>query len=96
MRKKVEITITFDDNDKGISSIEEGIKNVIAGHKPAIDKDVQVLKMQEMHNKQMIDSLIKMRINFPTDEPVKNGVISDMTLASMVSILNSIKNIMEE
>lgn len=31
-----------------------------------------------------------------TEEPAKNGVISDMILASTVSILNSIKNMEEK
>lgn len=92
MKKTVEITITFDDNDKGLLSVEEGIKNVIAGHKPAIDKDVQLTKQQELVNRMMVDSSIKLKVNFSNDEPAKNGLISDMTLASVVSILNSIKN----
>ncbi len=95
MKKKVEIIITFDDNDKGLSSVEEGIKNVIAGHKPAIDKDVQLTKQQELVNRMMVDSSIKLKVSFSNDEPAKNDLISDMTLASVVSILNSIKN-MEE
>lgn len=92
MKKKVEITITFDDNDKGLLSVEEGIKNVIAGHKPAIDKDVQLTKQQELVNRMMVDSSIKLKVSFSNDEPAKNDLISDMTLASVVSILNSIKN----
>lgn len=92
MKKKVEITITFDDNNKGLLSVEEGIKNVIAGHKPAIDKDVQLTKQQELVNRMMVDSSIKLKVNFSDVEPAKNDLISDMTLASVVSILNSIKN----
>lgn len=92
MKKKVEITISFDDNDKGLLSVEEGIKNVIAGHKPAIDKDIQLTKQQELVNRMMVDSSITLKVNFSNDEPAKNDLISDMTLASVVSILNSIKN----
>ena len=92
MKKTVEITITFDDNDKGLLSVEVGIKNVIAGHKPAIDKDVRLTKQQELVNRMMVDSSIKLKVSFSNDEPAKNDLISDMTLASVVSILNSIKN----
>lgn len=92
MKKKVEITISFDDNDKGLLSVEEGIKNVIADHKPAIDKDIQLTKQQELVNRMMVDSSITLKVNFSNDEPAKNDLISDMTLASVVSILNSIKN----
>ena len=92
MKKKVEITISFDDNDKGLLSVEEGIKNVIAGHKPAIDKDIQLTKQQELVNRMMVDSSITLKVNFSNDESAKNDLISDMTLASVVSILNSIMN----
>ena len=77
MKKKVEITISFDDNDKGLLSVEEGIKNVIAGHKPAIDKDIQLTKQQELVNRMMVDSSITLKVNFSNDEPAKNDLISD-------------------
>lgn len=92
MKKKINIQITFDDNGKGIDSVMESILHTIEGHAPFVDEDVRLYMECDTDTD---EDAITVEADFSTEEPAKNGVISDMILASTVSLLNSIKN-MEE
>lgn len=92
MKKSVNINITFDDNDKGVDLIMEDVLDTIKGHAPFVDEDIRLAMECDTDTD---DESIILEADFSTEEPAKNGVISDMILASVVSILNSIKN-MEE
>lgn len=89
MKKTVNISITFDDNGKGVDSMMESILHTIEGHAPFVDEDVRLVMECDTDTD---DESIILEADFSTEEPAKNGVISDMILASTVSILNSIKN----
>jgi hypothetical protein len=93
MKKKINIQITFDDNGKGIDSVMESILDTIKGHAPFVDEDIRLAMECDTDTD---DESIILEADFSTEEPAKNGVISDMILASTVSILNSIKNMEEK
>ena len=93
MKKKINITLSFEDKNNGMDSIMESIHKTLLGHAPFVDGDIDLqmlIDQEEPHEEE-----INLTIDFPSDAPAKNGIISDLALASMVSILNSIKN-MEE
>lgn len=92
MKKKVNISITFDDNDKGMDSIMENVLDTIKGHAPFVDEDIRLAMECDTDTD---DESIILEADFSTEEPAKNDLISDMVLASTLSILNTIKN-MEE
>lgn len=93
MKKRVKISITFDDNGKGIDSIMENVHDTIKGHAPFVDEDIRLAMECDTDTD---DESIILEADFSTEEPAKNGVISDMILASTLSILNSIKNMEEK
>ena len=70
-------------------SIMENVHDTIKGHAPFVDEDIRLAMECDTDTD---DESIILEADFSTEEPAKNGLISDMTLASVVSILNSIKN----
>lgn len=94
MKKKINIQISFEDTNKSMDSIMESIHKTLMGHAPFVDGDVDLQMVIDRNDPH--DEEINLTIDFPSDAPAKNGIISDLALASMVSILNNIKNTVEE
>ena len=89
--KKVVIELNYDDNGNGIGDMMNSINNVLKGHAPYLDNDI-ILGTDKPFDGEFKGDKVILSADFNSKNAAKHGTMSDMVMAAMIPILNTITN----